>query len=77
MPVPYDEPANVVWQTRENSPVTDYSLALADALESIFGQGIHEIDAIVARLNETGPRPYRAEAWTPEVFEAEMVRLGC
>ncbi len=76
MPLPYDEPENVVWQTQIVAPPDAYAMALADALEAIFGQGIHEIDGIVARLNESGPRPAGADAWTPSVFEAEMVRLG-
>ena len=76
MPLPYDEPENVVWQTRIDAPPDAYAMALADALEATFGQGIHDIDGIVARLNETGPRPAAAAAWTPSVLEAELVRLG-
>ncbi len=76
MPVPYDEPENVVWQTQIDAPPDAYAAALADSLESIFGQGIHELDGIVAKLNEVGPRPEGADVWTPAVFEAELVRLG-
>ena len=76
MPVPYNEPANVVWQTHIEAEPDVYAMALADALEGIFGQGIHEIDAIVGRLNEIGPNPEGAKDWTPAVFEAELVRLG-
>ena len=77
MPVPYDEPGNVTWQTQIDSPPEEYAMALADTLEMIFGQGIHELDRIVARLNEVGPPPEGTDTWTPAVFEAEMVRLGC
>lgn len=76
MPVPYDEPGNVVWQTQVDAEPSPYAMALADALEAILGQNIHEIDGIVARLNESGPSPEGAPEWTPSVFEAEMVRLG-
>ena len=76
MPVPYDEPGNVIWQTRVDAEPDAYAMALADALEGIFGQGIDDIDTIVARLNETGPRPEGAQEWTQSVFEAEMNRLG-
>ena len=76
MSVPYDEPENVTWQTRIDAPPDDYALALADALETIFGRGIHDLEGIVAALNEDGPAPPGVDAWTPAVFEAEMVRLG-
>jgi len=76
MPVAYDEPANVVWQTQIDGEPDAYAMALANALEGIFGRGIHEIEEIVDRLNETGPNPEGAKEWTPAVFEAEMVRLG-
>ena len=76
MPVPYDEPGNVVWQTQIDAEPSANARALADSLEGILGQGVHDIDGIVARLNDLGPSPEGAAQWTPSVFEAEMVRLG-
>ena len=76
MPVPHDEPANIRHQTQIDAPPSDYSTALADRLEEIFGRGIHDLDGIVAALNADGPAPEGAESWTAEVFEAEMKRLG-
>ena len=76
MPVPYDEPENVVWQTRIDAPPDAYAMALADALEAAFGEGLHDIDGLTRRLNETGPRPAGGGDWTASLLEAELVRLG-
>ena len=76
MPVPYEEPANVVLQTQVDSPVTSYGLALADRLEALFAAGVHELDEILEALNAEGPKPVGAERWTEELFESEMTRLG-
>ena len=78
MPVPYDEPGNVVWQTQIDAEPSAYARALADSLEGILGQGVHDIDGIVARLNDLGRArkalrngPHRSSrprwsAWAPE-----------
>ena len=76
MPVPYDEPGNVRHQTQVDAAPGPYATELADRLEEIFGRGIHDLEGIVAALNEDGPAPEGAEKWTAEVFEAEMTRLG-
>lgn len=76
MPVPYHEPENIRHQTQVDAPPAVYATQLADRLEEIFGRGIHDLERVVAALNESGPAPEGAEAWTVEVFEAEMIRLG-
>ena len=76
MPVPYREPDNIVWQTQVDAPPSPYARALAASLERIFGAGVHDLEGVLARLNAEGPRPEGAEAWTAELFEAEMRRLG-
>ena len=76
MAVPYDEPGNVRHQTQVDARPTAYAKALADRLADIFGRGIHDLEGVVAALNEEGPLPEGAERWTPKVFEAEMTRLG-
>ena len=76
MPVPYDEPGDVRHQTQVDAAPGAYAKALADRLEEIFGRGIHDIDGVVAALNEEGPAPEGAERWTGEIFEAELIRLG-
>ena len=76
MPVPYHEPENIRHQTQVDAPPAAYAAQLADRLEEIFGRGIHDLDGVVAALNESGPSPEGADAWTATVFEAEMIRLG-
>ncbi len=76
MPVPYDEPGNIRHQTQVGAPPDAYATELADRLGEIFGRGIHDLEGVVAALNEAGPAPEGADRWTAEVFEAEMIRLG-
>ena len=76
MPVTDYEPGNIRHQTQVDAAPGDYAAALADRLEEIFGRGIHDLDGIVAALNQDGPAPEGAERWTAELFEAEMTRLG-
>ena len=66
---------NMVWQTRSASP-SSYELGLADALVTVFGEGISELDGVVARLNELGVQSPEGKSWTTVRFEAEMARLG-
>lgn len=65
---------NVVWQTRPAVP-SDYENALGDAFETVFGEGITDLDALIARLNELGVGTPDGEAWTSESFQAHMRRL--
>ena len=63
------------WQagTGTSSP---YDSALGDALEEIFGRGIHELAGIVAALNEKGVLTPAGEPWTEENFPETMKQLG-
>ena len=71
----YDEPGNVVWQTREHAP-TVFETGLADALEAIFATEIYELEAVVAELNTRGVKTEDGAMWTAEAFAATMKRLG-
>ena len=66
---------NLPWQTRP-APPTEYEVLLTNALEQIFGEGIHGLSGIVGRLNEVGMRDPSGSAWTAEGFQREMARLG-
>ena len=55
---------------------TPYTKALGDALESLFDLNIHDLDGIVASLNEADVMPPDGGRWTAERFMAEMARLG-
>lgn len=71
----YEEPANIVWQTRTHAP-SPFETALADALEAIFAQEIYELGAVVAELNRRGLRTEDGAAWTAEAYAATLKRLG-
>jgi len=66
---------NIVWQTRA-APPTDYENALADALVACFEEGIDALGPLVRRLNEMGVEAPDGGAWTEELFERAMARLG-
>ena len=66
---------NLVWQTRSSSP-SSYEMGLADALETVFGEGVEDLEAVVARLNELGAQAPEGEPWSVDRFQAEMARLG-
>ena len=55
---------------------TPYTKVLGDALESLFDRSVHDLDGIVAGLNEAGVAPPDGGRWTAERFTAEMARLG-
>ena len=69
------EPENVVWQTRQH-PQTDFENRLADALEEILGEGVHDLAGIVDRLNGMGFRDEQNRAWTEDGFKDELARLN-
>jgi hypothetical protein len=71
----YDEPGNVVWQTRDHAP-TAFERELADALEEIFAAEIYDLAAVVGELNARGVKTEDGAAWTAEAFAAAMKRLG-
>jgi Recombinase-like helix-turn-helix domain len=66
---------NIVWQTRAQMP-SDYEFSLADTLIECFDNGIEELDALVAALNERGVLTPDGHAWTEQSFAREMERLG-
>lgn len=62
-------------QSREREP-TDYENLLADGIEKAFAANLHDLPSICAQLNaDCVPAP-DGKAWTPELFEIEMRRLG-
>ena len=67
---------NLRWQTRP-APPTAAENALADALQTIFGEEVYALDGIVERLNgmKVAP-PAGASVWTEESFRAEVRRLA-
>ncbi len=66
---------NETHQTR-TSPPTAYESLLGDSLERAFAQGIHDLQGLVAYLNDAGPAGPNGQPWTPASFEQEMARLG-
>lgn len=64
-----------VHQTRDHEP-DDYENLLGDAIEKAFAAGIHDIEALVASLNEQCVPAPRGVSWNVELFTEEMARLG-
>lgn len=62
-------------QAREREP-TVYENLLGDALEACFAAGVHDLDSIVARLNEAQVLSPSGSPWTAELFQTEFQRLG-
>ncbi len=62
-------------QTRDREP-NDYENILGDGIERAYAAGAHEPPAICAQLNDNGVPAPGGAAWTPELFEREMKRLG-
>lgn len=60
----------------QTAPPTEYENKLGDALEAAFADGVDTLEPLVARLNEMGVRAPNGAAWTPELFETEIKRLG-
>jgi hypothetical protein len=75
MPSAVHETVDYAHQTRD-MPHGDYENRLGDALEALFDAGVTELPDIVAGLNRTGVKPPSGQAWTEELFRAEMARLG-
>ena len=55
---------------------TGYEDRLSAALEAAFADGIHELPALAAALNEAGLKTPDGEAWTADNFPPAMQRLG-
>lgn len=66
---------NETFQHRENAP-TAYESLLGDSLERAFSAGTHDLPGLVAYLNTAGPAGPNGQAWTPELYQQEMARLG-
>jgi hypothetical protein len=66
---------NETHQTRSNEPTAHESL-LGDSIERAYAAGIHDLEALVAALNRSGPPAPNGEPWTGETFKREMARLG-
>jgi hypothetical protein len=62
-------------QSRLREP-TDWEMSLAGAIEQAFGQGHHELPALVAALNASRVRPREGGAWTEANFTTLMRELG-
>ena len=62
-------------QARERPP-TPYEDLLGDAIERAYAAGIHELPALVAQLNRSGPMGPNGQPWTETSFPAEMAKLG-
>ncbi len=57
-------------------PSTPHEDLLGDSIERAFAAGIHDLEGLVAYLNQAGPRGPDGAAWTADTFQAEMARLG-
>jgi len=62
-------------QSRTRAP-TEWEMALAGAIEAAFGQGHHELPALVAALNASRVRPREGGHWNEANFTALMRELG-
>jgi hypothetical protein len=62
-------------QARLHEP-TDYENRLGDALEAAFADGVHDLPALVARLNAMGVKAPDGSDWTESGFQAVMKTLG-
>jgi len=66
---------NETHQSR-SAPPTAFESLLGDSLERIYSQGVHDLEGVVAYLNQAGPSGPDGAPWTPESFTAEIARLG-
>jgi hypothetical protein len=62
-------------QARRRAP-TDYENRLGDALEAALADGVHDLAALVARLNAQGVAAPDGAPWTEARFEHAMKELG-
>ena len=59
-----------------SAPPTAYESLLGDSIERAFAAGIHDLDGLVAYLNDAGPAGPNGQPWTSESYQREMARLG-
>jgi hypothetical protein len=67
--------ANMVWQTRADSP-SEYESAPSAALIACFEAGIEDLNPLVEALNERGVHAPDGRAWDVDSFAQEISRLG-
>ncbi len=63
------------WQAGDGN-AGPYERALGDALEEIFGQGIHDLKGIADALNDKGLASPDGATWTEDNFATHMKALG-
>ena len=73
---PLQEPKDRIWQQRKGRTPSDQENSLSEALDSIFQQGIEDLDSIVERLNELGVESSDSAPWTIKSFQDEIAKLG-
>ena len=73
---PLHEPKDKVWQQRLGRTPSDHEIAMGEALDRIFEQGIKDLDGIVERLNELGVASADGAPWTTMSFQEEIAKLG-
>ena len=73
---PLQEPKDRIWQQRKGRTPSDYENSLSEALDSIFEQGIEDLDSIVERLKELGVESPDGAPWTTKSFRDEIAKLG-
>ena len=67
--------SNETFQHRAAAP-TAYESLLGDSIERAFAAGIHDLEGLVAFLNEGGPAGPNGQPWTTASYQQEMARLG-
>ena len=67
--------SNETFQHRAAAP-TAYESLLGDSIERAFAAGIHDLERLVAFLNEGGPSGPNGQPWTATTYCDEMARLG-
>ena len=73
---PLQEPKDRIWQQRKGRTPSDQENSLSEALNSIFEQGIEDLDSVVERLNELGVESPDDAPWTTRSFQDEIAKLG-
>jgi hypothetical protein len=62
-------------QARQRTPTT-YEDLLGDAIERAFAAGVHDLAALVERLNDSGLSSPSGKPWTEAIYREEMAVLG-
>ncbi len=66
---------NETHQNRTAAP-TAYESLLGDSIERAYAAGIHDLEGLVAYLNDAGPAGPNGQPWTAQSYCTEMARLG-